>query len=287
MFKREEKDLNNVEKLGFLNHDFKVFHLVDSGRKEYNFHYHDFHKILIFLRGNVNYFVEGKNYVLNPYDIVLIQAGEIHRPSVLDSSEYERIIIYVSTEFLKGFSEEEYDLSLCFSATEKERSHVQRFPSLDKSKLYQVCMEVEKSLSDKEYANTLYQKILFLEFMIWLNRMTLSEEHEVTIIVNDSKLRPILLYINEHLQEEITIDTLAEQFFMSRYYLMHSFKKETGYTIGNYLTKKRLLLARELLKGGLTSTEACFHAGFKNYSSYLRAFKKEYHTTPKVMFDLE
>ncbi len=272
----------NFEKAGYLNHDFKIFHLVDRQRKEFEFHYHDFNKIIIFISGNINYTIEGKSYELQPYDIVLINAGEIHRPSVLDNSAYERIIIYVSPQFLTTFSEEEYDLNYCFNRSKQEHSNVLRIHSMERSKLYQVCQELEHSFSDHAFGKELYQKILFLEFMIQLNRTAiLNHINYLDSAKDNAKLVQILDYINEHLGEEMSIDSLSARFYLSRYYLMHFFKEETGYTIGNYITEKRLLLAKNLVQNGCSITEACFQSGFKNYSTFSRAFKKAFNTIPK------
>lgn len=274
--------MNGFEKLGYLADDFKMFHIKDRQRKDFAFHYHDFNKIIIFLSGNINYTIEGKNYILKPYDIVLVNAGEIHKPSVLDNTAYERIIIYVSTQFISNYKGEDYDLSYCFERAKKEHSNVLRIPSVDKSKLYQVCLELEHSFEDQAYAKELYQKLLFLEFMIHLNRTVISNHINYLDSANgNSKIIQILEFMNEHLVEEISIDSLAEHFYLSRYYLMHFFKEETGYTIGNYITEKRLLLAKNLVQQGCTTTEACFQSGFKNYSTFSRAFKKAFHTIPR------
>ncbi|MDF2844567.1 MAG: rhaS 9 [Herbinix sp.] len=274
--------MNGFEKLGYLEDDFKIFHINDRQRKDFNFHYHDFNKIMILLSGNINYTIEGKNYMLKPYDIVLVNAGEIHRPSILDNSAYERIIIYVSTQFLSKYKGEEYDLGYCFERANTEDSNVLRVASMEKSKLYQVCQELEHSFEDQAYAKELYQKILFLEFLIQLNRTAISNHINYLDSANaNSKLIKIIEYINEHLTEELSIDVLADQFYLSRYYLMHFFKEETGYTIGNYITEKRLLLAKSLVQNGSTITEACFQSGFKNYSTFSRAFKKAFRTVPR------
>jgi AraC-like DNA-binding protein len=220
--------------------------------------------------------------MLNPYDIILVNAGEIHKPSFLDGSIYERIIMYVSTQFLEQYKGEDYDLNSCFNLAKKEHSNVLRLHNVDKSKLYQVCLELEHSFEDNSFARELYQKILFLEFMIHLNRTALSGH--VNYLNSDAanpKLLDILEYINEHLAEDITIDKLSEKFYLSRFYLIHFFKEETGYTIGNYITEKRLLLAKGLVQGGCSITEACYKSGFKNYSTFSRAFKKAFHTMPK------
>lgn len=274
--------MNQFEKLGYLEDDFRMFHLKDRQKRDFAFHYHDFNKIVILISGNINYSIEGKNYALKPYDIILVNAGEIHRPIILDNSDYERIIIYVSTQFLSTYSEKDYDLSYCFKRAREEHSNVLRIPSIEKSKLYQVCLELEHSFADQAFAKELYQKILFLEFMIQLNRTAILNHINYLDSVNsNSKLLQILDYINLHLTEDITIDSISEHFYLNRYYLMHYFKEETGYTIGNYITEKRLLLAKDLVRKGCSITEACYQSGFKNYSTFSRAFKKIFKTLPK------
>lgn len=274
--------MNKVEKTGYLNNDYKMFHIVDREKKEFNYHYHDFNKIMILLSGNINYSIEGKDYLLKPYDIVLVNQGEIHRPSIMDSSPYERVIIYVSTKFLNTYSDNDNDLKYCFQRAKEEHSNVLRIPSLDKSKLFQVCQELEYSFTDNAYAKDLYQRILFLEFMIQLNRTAISNPiNYLDAVIGNEKLLQIIDYINEHLTEDITIDTLSSHFYLSRYYLMHFFKEETGYTIGKYITEKRLLLAKNLVQNGSSLTQACYQCGFINYSSFFRAFKKAYNTMPK------
>ena len=53
--------MKKYEKTGYLHHDFKIFHLTDHEMSAYDFHYHDFHKLLFFLSGNVTYCIEGKS----------------------------------------------------------------------------------------------------------------------------------------------------------------------------------------------------------------------------------
>lgn len=273
--------MQEYEKKGYLHQDFRIFHLIDKKPREFSYHYHDFYKLLIFLKGDVTYCIEGKSYDLAPYDMVLVNAGEVHRPIVHSTKTYERIIIYISPDFLHSYAGEDYDLGLCFLKAGEQHSNVLRMPSMKNSKLYQVCRELEASFSDTDYANGLYRNLLFLEFMIQLNRATLHDTlNFMETAAGNEKILNILSYINEHLTEDISIDALAEHFFISKYYLMHSFKEETGYTIGNYLATKRLRYARELIAGGMPVTQACFECGFQNYSTFSRAYKKSFGLSP-------
>ena len=105
------------QKSGYLNSPFRLFYLEDLPGREYTYHYHDFHKLLIFLNGTVSYRVEGREYDLKPGDQVLIPAGEIHCPVVHPSATYTRLIAYISPDYFSTLSGE-CDLSGCFAGAD-------------------------------------------------------------------------------------------------------------------------------------------------------------------------
>lgn len=201
-------------KRGYLNTDFRIFHLKDTLKNEFEFHYHEFHKITIFLKGNVRYFVEGKSYELEPYDIVLVNRNDIHRVETDPSVPYERIIIYISPRFMETYQTKDYDLSDCFLRAKAEHSNVLRIPSSEKSTLLHATHRLEHSFDDTGYASELYRQTLFLEFMIQLNRTV--QNHRLGYLdhgLANPKIVEILNYINTHLTEPLPIDFLAQTFF--------------------------------------------------------------------------
>ena len=240
--------MEQYAKRGYLNSEFRLFHLTDRETHEVEYHYHDFDKITIFIKGKVTYMVEGKSYDLLPYDIVLVKHNDIHRLTVDNSEVYERIIVYISPNFMNAYQTADYDLSYCFQKAEEEHSNVLRIPSLEKSSLFRSITRLEHSFSDEGYAAGLYRQVLFLEFMIHLNRAVQKNRLEY-LDTNDCNMKivDILYYINEHITDDLTIDHIADTFYVSKYYMMRLFKQETGYTIGTYIAQKRLLLAKELL----------------------------------------
>lgn len=272
------------EKKGYLEDNFRVFHLTDRAKKEYTFHYHDFAKILVLLSGDVSYTIEGRTYKLSPYDIVLVDAGQIHRPVVHSENPYERIILYVSPSYLRSLQEEQYDLSLCFQKAKEEHTNVLRISSFERSLLCDCCRKLSLSLQDHDYACKLHHTLLFLEFLIQLNRAVLHNDIQyIEMKPSNGKILSVLDYISEHLTEDISPDSIADTFYLNKYYLMHLFKEETGYTLGSYITNKRLLLARDLLKSGLPATQVCYDCGFKNYSTFSRAYRKCFQATPREL----
>jgi AraC-like DNA-binding protein len=269
-------------KMGYLEQEFKLFHLRDTKKKEFDFHYHDFNKIVIFLQGEVSYTVEGQTYHLSPFDLVLVRSGELHRPVIHSNKLYERIIIYISPEFIAKYTTPQYDLEQCFHLAAQASTHVLRIPSLKGSTLYHTVKALENTYANpSEYAQPLNQRLLFLQLMIQLNRAVLKHDSEfIQTNTSNKKIVECIDYINTHLQEPISPDSLAKQFYLSKYHLMHCFKEETGCSIGSYLSTKRLLLAREYIQEGMSATQACYECGFHNYSTFFRAWKKCFGNSP-------
>ncbi len=281
---KEKKQLD-YKKSGYLHSDYRLFHLKDTTLRTFDFHYHDFHKILIFLKGNVNYIIEGRQYDLQPFDILLIPAGEIHKPVVHKGSPYERIIFYISPEFFTENSTDDTNLFACFEAAEKLESNLIRPKDNDVSldeqyPLRTLINQLTKlPLSSELQASTeslfgadLYLKLKTLEFLILLNRTMITRQADFSNpVTGHTSVLSIMEYINNHITEDLSIDTIADAMFLNRSYIMHLFKAETGYTIGQYITKKRLFLTNQYRSQGLSLTESCFRSGFRNYSAYYHA----------------
>ena len=277
--------MGKYQKKGYLVQEFKVFRLCDTNLKEIPFHYHDFHKLLLFLSGSGEYIIEGKTYHLAPRDIVFVTAGEIHCPIFTDESkDYERIVIYVAPDFLRRWQEqdnEHADLSQCFAYARENSSVMHQPPGTSHDLLFHMD-KLEKTARGQGFANGLFTEIMFIEFMILLNRSL--HEHELSGLTSasyDPKIQEILSYINAHLAEELSIDDLAARAYISKFYLMRKFKADTGYGIHQYIRSKRLLLARDLLKTDMSITNICEEVGFADYSTFSRAFKEMFKCAPR------
>jgi AraC-like DNA-binding protein len=81
------------------------------------------------------------------------------------------------------------------------------------------------------------------------------------------------------------MDALAETFYVSKYHMMRQFRQETGLTVYEYLTQRRLLHARDLMEKGIRATEACYRSGFRSYSSFTRSYARIFGTTPTGRMD--
>ncbi len=280
---QEEMIQPEYEKKGYLKETYRLFYLKDQEPKEYENHYHEFDKIIFCISGTVRYTIEGKSYDLLPNDIVLVHNGDVHKVLISNDTPYERIVFYLSPNRLSKYDYKSFHIDECFQLAKKRYSNVIRTQEWKQNHLYQTAMLLKDSLlrensQDDEY---LYRKTLFLQFMIHLNR-AMKEEQVIYVdtLHCNRKIVEIIRYINEHLTEEMKIETLASGFYISKYHMMRLFKAETGYTIGNYINHKRLLYARGLLLQGESVTQACFLSGFQDHSTFSRAYKQLFGVTP-------
>lgn len=271
----------SYQQTGYLNSEFRLFAIRDQKKKSFELHYHIFHKIVIFLKGNVSYVIEGRQYQLETGDIVLVQAGEIHRPIIHDTSVYERIILYISPAFFARYEKEGVSLFQCFQQGSRKGSSLVRIAS-GQPVLLPLFQELWDSVQSSAFAASLYQRTKLVELLILLNRALLREDLDFSESATANLvIQNVLKYINEHISEDtLSVDTIAQAAFLHRSYLMHLFKAETGYTIGKYITEKRLFLARGYISSGLSVTDACFRSGFKNYTAFYYAYRSKYHTAP-------
>ena len=270
---------------GYLNSDFRLFHLKDKTKKEFDYHYHEFNKIIIFLSGNVTYIIEGRTYHLKPYDILLVNNHDIHKPIIDSNSTYERIVIWADTNFVKEHSDDNCNLEECFKYAIKNDINLIRLKPDLQNELISLLTKLEASINSQEFGSRILSNAYLIEFLVYINRLILGNNNIIEAnecdSIYDNQINEILKYINANLNEPLTVDDIANRFYISRYYLMHRFKEQTGYTLHNYISQKRLILAKELLLNNESVMKVSEKCGFIDYSSFLRSFRKMYGTTPK------
>ena len=265
-----------TEKTGYLNEQFRLFHIKDQTSKEFAYHYHDFHKVVIFISGKAAYHIEGKAYQLKPWDILLVNRHAIHRPEIDSSVPYERFILWIQNDIPWQ------ELLKCFQKANDRSYNLVRLNSALQEKMKDILFELENSAKSDEYGREILTQSLFLQFMVYLNRIFLEKQYifDKKSYTFDSQIANILQYINHNLKEDLSVETLAAKYYVSKYHLMRKFKEETGYTLHNYIVNKRLLMARTLISEGMPVLKAAQESGFAEYSTFSRAYRRQFKTSP-------
>ena len=262
---------------GYLHENYRYFHLRDTAGQERDFHFHEFDKLVLLLSGRVNYLVENQSYPLQPWDLLLVKHHTIHKALIDRSEPYERIIIYLDRQF--------FDRALpgarlmdCFETADREGRYLLAPDGEQRAELGETLRAFERAREDSRFGSEAMRDTLMMQILIQIGRMAPAapESREQA----DPKIRQVLSYINEHLTEELSVEQLSEQVYLSRYHFMRLFKAQTGSTVHAYVRQKRLLSAARLIREGVPAGKAAADSGFGDYSAFHRAFRECFGISP-------
>ena len=266
-----------------LRRNFEIFHYRDFYLNEVALHHHDFYEVYMFLAGDVNYTIESRNYFLASGDILLISPMELHQPTFgSDSSNYERYVLWIEKGYLQQFASSGYDLTACFDTGNPWHSNLIRPNGTSRQLLTYLMEQLLKESESNELASELYAQSYLVQIMIMLNRLAQQSPKQSELRdKSDSVVMEVLGYINDHYSEDLSLDLLANKFFISKYHLSREFNRLVGTSVYRYVIQKRLAIAKLLMSQGVPSTSVYQQCGFGDYSNFYRAFKSEYQISPK------
>lgn len=223
-----------------------------------------------------------EEHLLKSGDMIVIPPGVPHFATILSpASSYRRFVFWVSQEYCRALfqvSPVYMYLMQQVSVTKKYIFHYDMlaFKALQ-GKIFQLIEEIHSERFGKEEKIALCVNDLILH----LNRTVYEVQHLKAPHEDLDLYQNLLQFIEVHLEEELSLDRLAKEFFVSKYHIAHVFKENLGLSVHQFITKKRLLICRDAILGHTAIGEACMMCGFQDYSSFFRAFKKEFGMSPK------
>lgn len=246
-------------------------------KKDYYMHTHDYYEIYCFLKGEARYSVEGAIYPLEKGDIILLRKGEAHYLLPDETFSYGRIAIHFD---FANIDNEYINRHLFSIFNDRPLGKFNRYPAelfTENNQLYYL-RKICTSQNDSQ--KIIYLLTLLQELYEKFECVKLEPFNSVTDDSSD-----ILRYINRHLADDLSLEKLCQHFYISKSQLNRNFKKVNGSTVWEYITAKRLLLAKEMLKNGGRPTEIYSNCGFNDYVTFYKAYKKHFGTSPKNDFE--
>ena len=262
---------------------YEIYHTRDDYPHDVALHHHDFYEMYLFLSGNVDYVIESRHYQVSPGDILLISPNELHQPMFgRERQPYERIVLWINRAFLEQFTVIGTELSRCFDRAAQTHANLLRTDPMNLERMVALLDYVQKEAESQEFGSAMAADTLLIQALIILNRM--AERGSESAEIKDKSgtvVGQVLTYINEHYHEDLSLDQLANRFYISKYHLSREFNRLVGTSVYRYIIQKRLVMAKQMLGQGIPSSEVYQHCGFGDYSNFYRSFKAEYQISPK------
>lgn len=238
-------------------------------------HSHTFHEILFCRSGNIQYMLGTERYRLQRGDIVVIPAGISHQPLFLEklAEPYRRYVIWISKKFIDILGQmcnnpQEMILKPCLFRTAGT-------PWESLEEIFKKC-STEDMLQKPESELIVYGEAMRL--LAELSRAFSS----VTVVPQEKPelIDEITAYIEKHLSDKITLPQIAHHFLVSRSTVSHLFSQKLGISFYRWVTQRRLIAAKNLIQEGKTLENVSEQVGFGDYTTFYKAFKKEYGISP-------
>lgn len=265
-----------------LSKDFEIYYYSDNHLYNIKSHVHDYYEFYFFLEGEVSIWIDKECYPVHTGDMILIPPGTPHFATVHNYEiPYRRFVFWIRQAYLKKLSITSADYVYLTQLADTAKHYIFHYETLAfhtlQAKVFQLIEEIHSEHFGKEVKISLCVNDLIL----YLNRTVYESLHPKTQREEQNLYQNLLQYIENHIKEELSLDRLAMEFYASKYHIAHVFKENLGISIHQFIIKKRLLMCRDAICSNTDIGEACLMYGFKDYSSFYRAFKKEFGLCPK------
>ncbi len=253
--------------------------------EDYLIHAHDCYELYYIVRGDLNFLYDGTEYRLPPHTLMLNAPRILHGIHVLSDRPYNRYTFhFVPAFFPQGIQS---DVLKLLPTVQTVRSASSPIPFMvANAQAYDIQSQLDEILalsgrdeiSRKTFAPILLEALLI---RLYLKCTDNSVTLPTVTRADPPELAAVLDYLRRHLSDRITVEELAERFFISRTKLNNLFRQHFHTSIMNYVTAQRLSYAQKLLASGMPAYEVAPTTGYPDYSTFYRSYTRHFGRTPR------
>lgn len=270
------------------------------------FHFHNQYEILLFLSDGATLEVESSIYQVHAGDLFLLNDKEYHRTNGAPGKPHNRYVFMFEPEMLRELSETlGYDFAMYFEKRDDHFVHKLHLSKENLKKMEEHFGVLERAINENNDSVTsaVRLKLAILRLLLEINEMYTFLTHEdmqkndlsgerknggrtqevefKSPILQRGRIEEIKKYVKDHVEEKLELEDIAGEMYMNKFYLSHYFKKETGFTLLQYITNQKIIAAKGLLSQGLSVTEIAMRLSYNSDSHFISVFKKNTGMTPK------
>ena len=270
-----------------LGGDYSVRHKRTFSNEKSQFHIHNEFEVLLSLSAGIKLENGEKTYILPHYSLLLFNSMDLHHLSLMSpDTENDRYVVYFKPEYINALSTERTDLLECFMLRPFADANILPLnvqTAMELAGALDRIIALEENGDESAFGGDLQIKLLLADYLLRINRIY-RDHHRIgnrETVGGYRTVYAILTYLHQNYWDDISLDQLARQFFINKYYMCTLFREITGLSPRQYLINCRILKAKEMLLNNAAVEEVCGKVGYNNLSHFSRAFKDKVGLSPK------
>lgn len=236
------------------------------------FHMHEYYELIFYIKGNIEYLNENTLISPSPYMVTWFKPGQMHTGRLLAPCQYERYVLYFSTDFFKM---DDKITPLTDFMLHSNGTHM----TLSEKKFGELLELLKKAdnitQTDKPYGELVLKSLLIEIFYILNSQETSIQKGEVLT----EAMGEIKRYIDANYASITSISDIADHFFYSREHLSRKFMQSFNISIAHYLSRRRITESLALLES-MSVADVAYTVGFHSQSAFINAFKQNMQCLP-------
>lgn len=265
-----------------LSSNFELYYYSDLHFKNVKIHSHNYYEFYFFLKGDVEMLIDGVTHPLTEGDIIAVPPGILHQARILDPEKpYSRIVFWLSRESYETLAALSPSYTYITEYAKRTGTYIFHFDPVAFNDLRSVLLLILDENSADRFGKDDFIRNYISELLLKLSRQASLLDAPEPVRNEKNLFQLISDHIDVHLADDLSLEHLSELFYASPYYLVHLFKEKSGLSLHQFITKKRVNAAKNAILAGEPASLVCRECGFLDYSSFYRAFTREYGVSPK------
>lgn len=244
-------------------------------------HIHNTCEILFVEKGSAEYYISGKKYSVEPYDILIIGPRE-HHSRRINSLPFSRYGLTIKPNYYRSIILDEELIKVFTTPSQEEfKRFYKNIDPIIFNRLVNILMYLRMEDNELKPFHTQIQRTIMTQVAVELYR-TFKFVNKVTgLRASNNRMLEIKEYIDTNFTENLSLNTLSEKFFLHSTTISAEFNKCCGYNINKYINMVRVCEAAKLLESTCNSvsdiSEKC---GYSSENTFLRQFKLVMEVSP-------
>ena len=241
---------------------------------------HPQYEIFLLLEGDVTMLINSQRYMIKNGALVLLTSRDLHISMNNAPRTYKRITVMFDPHAIRQFNTEHTNLLDCFSIAASRQRNILSLSAEQIQTVQALADQILTNGRSDRFGDDIIVLTSLLSLLIFINRLYRSHLPKIAPLPLTPIIREIVDYVDSHIDEELSVQSLCHHFSYSVAYISAQFSKQMGLPLKQFIITKKIALAKQLLAESLSVTQVYERCGFGDYSNFIRTFKKTVGVSP-------